>query len=306
MGGKIPRPIRIQVIRLWLEGKSRDKIAEGLEISAGAVSGVIMDLRRDDPQFDLLREVAVKTKNLKLPIEYFAPLVKLYNVLREKDLLTGITGEESIEIMCTRMEALIVALEVSCFKKEQSIEEFVSLVTNMYSTADKLGVSLHTFPEYITDLEDRIDTLRKERDRAEANKEDAFRDYEVTLEQLQEYNDNKPFIQELRKLKQKMADAKEETRNVKNELETEKLFNYLGERQTWKVSADELNEASIGLGLSRINHIDKTPHLEVRDLKKWVMDVYYHPSKYVKIIKQIRDIYNSQLFSNFAIRKRQA
>jgi hypothetical protein len=66
MGGKILRPIRIKVIRLWLEAKSRDNIAEELDISAGAVSGVIKDLRRDDPQFDLLREVAVKIKNLDL------------------------------------------------------------------------------------------------------------------------------------------------------------------------------------------------------------------------------------------------
>jgi hypothetical protein len=27
MGGKIPRLIRVQVIKSWLEGKSRDKIA---------------------------------------------------------------------------------------------------------------------------------------------------------------------------------------------------------------------------------------------------------------------------------------
>jgi hypothetical protein len=75
MGGKIPRPTRIQVIRLWLEGISRDKIAEELVISTGAVSGVIKDLRRDDPQFDLLREIAVKIKNLNLQVESFAPLV---------------------------------------------------------------------------------------------------------------------------------------------------------------------------------------------------------------------------------------
>jgi transcriptional regulator with XRE-family HTH domain len=183
MGGKIPRPIRTQVIRLWLEGKSRDKIAEELEISTGAVTGVIKDLRRDDPQFDLLREVAVKIKTLNLPVESFAPLVRLYKILREKDLLTGITGKESIELIYTRMEALIDALGVFCFKKEQlSIEEFVSLVTDMYSKADKLGVTLDRFPEYITELADRIDTLRKEIDRTEAKKEDAFRDYEMTLD----------------------------------------------------------------------------------------------------------------------------
>jgi DNA-binding CsgD family transcriptional regulator len=35
MGRKIPR-IRLQVIRAWLEGKSRDKIAQELGISTGA------------------------------------------------------------------------------------------------------------------------------------------------------------------------------------------------------------------------------------------------------------------------------
>jgi hypothetical protein len=62
-GRKIPRPIRLQVIRAWLDGKSRDKIEQELGISTGAVSGIIEDLRKDDPQFDLLREVAVKLKN---------------------------------------------------------------------------------------------------------------------------------------------------------------------------------------------------------------------------------------------------
>jgi transcriptional regulator with XRE-family HTH domain len=201
MGGKIPRPIRIQVIGLWLKGKSRDKIADELEISAGAVSEVIKDLRIDDPQFDLLREVAVTIKNLNLSVESFSPPVRLYNVLREIDLLTGTTGEELIVLRSTRMEALIVALEVFCFKKEQlSIEEFVSLVTNMYNTATKLGVSLDRFPKYITELEDRIYTLRKEIGQTEAKKEDALRDYDVTLEQLQEYNTNKPFIQKMSRL----------------------------------------------------------------------------------------------------------
>jgi DNA-binding NarL/FixJ family response regulator len=48
MGAKIPRLIRLQVIRALLEGKSRDKIAQKLDISRGAVSGIWEDTRRDD------------------------------------------------------------------------------------------------------------------------------------------------------------------------------------------------------------------------------------------------------------------
>jgi transcriptional regulator with XRE-family HTH domain len=301
MGGKIPRPIRVQAIKAWLEGKSRDKIAEELGISTGAVSSIIKDFRRDDPHFDLLREAAVKIKNLNMDIQSFAPLVRVYEVLREKELLTGIMGQESLELMQDRMEALIVALEVFCFKKEQlSIEDFVSLITNMYNTADKLGVPLDRLPAHITELGDRIDALRGELDQLETKKQDALRENEATAELLQEYNANKPFVQQIRKLRQQVAEKEEEAREAKNELETEKLFEIVGEQITWRVSLEELDEASIGLGLSRTYNIDNNPHLEVRDLREWVMDVFYHPNKYINPLRQIRDIYNSQRQSTTA------
>lgn len=147
-----------------------------------------------------------------MDIQSFAPLVRVYEVLREKGLLTGITGQESLEVMQNRLEALIVALEVFCFKGELYTEDFVSLITKMYNTADKLGISLDRFPACITELKDSIDVLRKEIDQIEARKQDALRDYEMILESLQEYNANKPFIQQMRKLKQQLADAEEKIR----------------------------------------------------------------------------------------------
>jgi transcriptional regulator with XRE-family HTH domain len=292
MGGKIPSPIRIQVIRLWLDGKSRDKIAEKLRVSAGAVSGVIKDLRRHDPQFDLLREVAVKINSLNLPIQSFAPLVRLYNVLREKDLLKGVTGEESIESMQNRLEALIVDLEVFCFKKEQlSAQDFVSLITNMYNTSDKLGIPLDRFPSHIIKLKDIIGALKKEIDQLDAKKQEALTIYGLTIESLQEYNANKPLVRKIRKLKQQLIDGEKKLSECEREKEDIK--------QLWSVSERELNEASIGLDLSRIYNIDNSPclsriynidnspHLEVKDLKNWILDVYHFPSKYVEIIRQI-------------------
>src|ERR671921_2500188 len=294
MGGKIPRPIRVQAIRSWLEGKSRYKIAEEIGISTGAVSSITKDFRRDDPQFDLLREVAVKIKNQNMDIQSFASLVRVYEVLREKELLTGIIGQESLELMQNRMEALIVALEVFCFKGELSIEDFVSLITNMYNTADKLGVPLDRLPAHITELKDRFDALRNEIDQIEAKKQDALNDCNMTLELLQEYNANKPFIQRMRDVEQQLAAEKEEKRKCRDELETEIVFNIVEKQRTWSISGDELDKASIGLGLSPLYNIDGNPSLRVRDLKDWVMDVFYHPSKYVEVIRQMRDIYNSQ------------
>jgi hypothetical protein len=84
MGGKIPREIRFQVIRKWLEGKSRDLIAHQLHIGAGTVSGIIKEFRREYFDVDLLMEVALNLKDRGLDIQSFAPLVRLRHVLEEE------------------------------------------------------------------------------------------------------------------------------------------------------------------------------------------------------------------------------
>jgi hypothetical protein len=232
LGGKIPRPITLLVIRKWLAGISRDKIAQELQISAGAVSSIIRDLGKDDPESDLLREVAVKIKNQNLEIETFAPLVRLAEVLREKELLTGITGEETLELMQDRLEAIVVDLEVFFFREQLSIEDFVSLVTRLHNTADKLGIPLDKFPVYITELKDRIKVLRNEIDQLETKKQDALKDCGITLELLHEYNMYKPFIIQIRKLKQQVADTEEKLNKCEQHLEDERLWNKLEEGYT--------------------------------------------------------------------------
>lgn len=226
LGGKIPRPIILQVIRKWLAGISRDKIAQELQISTGAVSSIIKDLGKDDPESDLLREVAVKIKNQNLEIETFAPLVRLAEVLRG-----GIT-EETLELMQDRLEAIVVDLEVFFFREQLSIKDFVSLVTRLHNTADKLGIPLDKFPVYITELKDKIKVLRNEIDQLETKKQDALKDCGITLELLQEYNMYKPFIIQIRKLKQQVADTEEKLNKCEQHLEDERLWNKLEEEYT--------------------------------------------------------------------------
>lgn len=59
MGTKIPKLIKIEVIRKWLQGKSRDQIANEVQVGAGTVSGILKEYRNDDPEFDLLRQVSL-------------------------------------------------------------------------------------------------------------------------------------------------------------------------------------------------------------------------------------------------------
>jgi len=45
MGARIPREIRLDVIRKWLQGRSRDQIANEVTIGAGTVSTIIKEYR---------------------------------------------------------------------------------------------------------------------------------------------------------------------------------------------------------------------------------------------------------------------
>src|SRR4051812_29813452 len=138
MGSKIPKPIKLDVIRKWLEGKSRNNMAKEVGIGAGTVSGIIQEFRQNDPEFDLLREAAVKLKNQGINIESFASLVRLREILNQ---IEGIDHHHD-QAADEKIESLIVSLEVFCFKQNLSIKEFVNLVHDISWKAEILGVPL--------------------------------------------------------------------------------------------------------------------------------------------------------------------
>ncbi|MBV9176736.1 MAG: hypothetical protein JO297_06835 [Nitrososphaeraceae archaeon] len=46
MGGNILRPMKVDVLRKWLQGKSRDQIAKEEGIGTGTVSSIIKECRQ--------------------------------------------------------------------------------------------------------------------------------------------------------------------------------------------------------------------------------------------------------------------
>ena len=63
MGPKTPPSIKIKVIREWLQGTSRNKIARDNGIGAGTVTDIHQQARNSDiPDIDLMRELALMLK----------------------------------------------------------------------------------------------------------------------------------------------------------------------------------------------------------------------------------------------------
>jgi|RhiMethySRZTD1v2_1073278.scaffolds.fasta_scaffold1018440_1 hypothetical protein len=287
MGHEIPRPIKRAVIRKWLEGEFRDTIAKELQISQGAVSGIVNDFKKDDKQFDLLREVAVKIKKLGMDPPSFAPLVRLYEILIGNGALNGPTGRESLEIVQNRMESLIVSMEVLCYKKNIGIEELASLVANMYSASETFSIPLDRFPAHIAELEDRISVLTREMERLEAKKIDMFVDYNITSDSLRAYEADRPLIEKIKRLKEELACAEEA-------LTTERCLNQIGEELEWSVDECEL----IGINAKLCNRsyykINGTEIMTIKLLRELVTEVFHRPSQYPESIREMMREYRSQ------------
>jgi hypothetical protein len=56
-------------------------------------------------------------------------------------------------VMEEKIESLIIALQVFCFKQNTSIKDFVNVVHQFRSTVNSLGVELKSLPSYVKQLE---------------------------------------------------------------------------------------------------------------------------------------------------------
>jgi CENP-B N-terminal DNA-binding domain len=290
LGSKIPKPIKIEVIRKWLQGKSRDQIANEVQIGAGTVSGIVKEYRRDDPEIDLLREVGLNLINRGMKVESFSALIRLREVLEEKKWLLDVRpgedeerggggGEDDIydldQVSEKKMESLIVSLEVFCFKQNLSIKQFFDSIYKMYWAADKLDIPLENFPEYIEQLKVKKDNLIDQIQQLESEKQISLESYHTTKEGLEEYRNDRPLFEKNQQLKQELQKAKQERDRYKIELEQMRIWKRKEEQMMWQIPEEELYRAREDLNYSK-------QMLSPENLKKIVMDVYSHPSKTLK------------------------
>jgi transcriptional regulator with XRE-family HTH domain len=303
MGSKITREIRLQAIRKWLEGKTRDQIAGELEIGAGTVSEIIKEYRRGDLDADLLREVALNLKNSGLDIQSFAPLVGLREVLEQKEWLQGVRpGQQQQEeendddnnidrLLEKKMESLIVTIEVFCFKHNLPLRQFFDLVYNLYLAAEEFDIPLESFPSHIEELKARIENLLEQIRYFESEKQIALKRSQTTERLLEEFNRSRPMFDENQKLKQKLEQVEKERDKYKMELDHERIWKRKEEEYEWSIPMPELDKANKDLG-SRTGPYSEQMLLNPKYLKERLMDVYHHPSKYVEVIGKLMGQHN--------------
>jgi hypothetical protein len=188
MPAKIPKPIREQVIKQWLQGISRDQIAKDNDVGAGTVSSIIKDSKQEIPDIDLLRQGALVLKKNDLDLSVFAASIRIKNKLDEM----GVNEDQ--------IDSLIDNANTHCFKRGLTGEKYFNNVDKVCALSDNLKMPLDQLPNYITQQELELEQVKGETEDAKTKQRQVLQHYNVTMDELQEFIRNKPLIDHIKKL----------------------------------------------------------------------------------------------------------
>jgi len=190
MGKRIPKSIQEKAIAKWLEGKPRDLIARELRISGGSVTGIIKGRRKKERQFDLLRVVAVRLRDIGVDVESFAHLLRLRELIELEYSDCGKSIEEKEEAI----ESLMETLSVFCFNQKCTVPEFGNMVHTIYHAADKFGIALYDLPTYVSELAGMATAIEKEIDLLRNKEERLLKHYQITRDVIKDILGRGPYM----------------------------------------------------------------------------------------------------------------
>jgi hypothetical protein len=266
LGSKTPPSIKKEVIRLWLKGLPRAETANQVDIGAGTVSSVIKECRQNDPDFDLLREVAVIIKNEGMNLNFVAPSIRLKRVLEANGL-----NEEQIELF-------IEKIEVHCFKRSQDVGEFINLIFKISNISNNLNVPVDNLPEFISQKKEELYGIIDKVSDLESEKEDLLKEKEVTMDILSDYEKNRPVAEKLAATKKELEMITTERDDLEKEIiaKGHELHKMKYEQMIPTEQVDIVNK--------KLN-----VHADPKELDELMLDFRQHLGMYPDIINLMRE-----------------
>ena len=183
---RIPHDIRNQVIRQWLAGEARDKIAIQTGLSAGTISNIVSDWRHKIgyPTADALRQLAVDLKRLGISIIECAIGFRTLSTIKKLGLATA--DEEK------GLESFVSDIYNKCRYYGLQPDELVNLAIQILNLLESIPLS--QIPNYLEEkskdkqkLEEEIKRLLERKVSAQLECEEALQKKKVTIDHLQKF-----------------------------------------------------------------------------------------------------------------------
>jgi outer membrane murein-binding lipoprotein Lpp len=182
MRQQVPAHIKEEVIRKWLSGEQRDKIASDISMGAGTITNIISEWKEEIgiPTADTLRVLATELKRLNINASQCAKGYRLLNIINNLG-----AQEENIESFLTQIYKL-------CTSKIIPPEVIVNISQQIVALGETIPFS--QIPEYMQQkieekqrLEQEIKTLRETKLSAQNECDEALRSSNITIDTLHEY-----------------------------------------------------------------------------------------------------------------------
>ncbi len=261
MGNCIPNQIKTKVLREWLQGISRDKIALDNNIGKGNVTGIIQQAKINTPNMDLLRETALSLRKENIDLSHFAFSVRLNKKLNR----LGLTED--------KIEKLLDEINIYCYRYQRDEKEFVSNIDEVFNLASSLDISPYDIPSHINKNTMQL----KELDKNIAEKEERIRqkaeEYGLTIEDLKVYRSNLPLVNKIEELKNQLRDYINKIYLLQKEVNDYRINQEI-ESYSRSVSEKEFDEANKKLPEGR--------PLDIKELVIITDEIYFYPSETCK------------------------
>jgi hypothetical protein len=230
MNFKISETIPQTVIRLWLDGKSRNYIARTCGVGEGTVSNIISDLKLKlgNGDAEALRELGSNLKRTGIDAAQCAQGHRIFMILRKLGV-----SEEAFESFISKLSER--CMKVSGLTADQ-IGSYLEDLVEFSEKDDNDGnpIKLSKIPQYIEQrknekrtLKEEIQALKNEKKVSEEEaslahelRDEALKDEKVTVSELREYSKFKTelgkyglsFVDDTRKLVQVIYGIKQQNR----------------------------------------------------------------------------------------------
>src|SRR5215217_2946627 len=185
-------PIRIsddtrnQVIREWLAGELRDKIASDTELSAGTITNILRDWRHQlgYPTADALRQLAIDLKRLGISTTDCAIGFRTVNIIKRLGLVEAYEEKG--------LESFVSDIYNKCNYYGLIPDKLVTLAMQILDLLENMPLS--QIPNYLEEkskdkqkLEEEIKNLLEKNSSVQRDCEETLRKKKVTIDMLQEF-----------------------------------------------------------------------------------------------------------------------
>jgi DNA-binding transcriptional MerR regulator len=182
----ISHDTRNQVIREWLAGEARDKIASDTELAAGTVTNIVRDWRHKlgYPTADALRQLAIDLKRQGINTTDCARGFRTVNTIKKLGLVEA--DEEK------GLESFVSDIYNKCKYYGLRPDKLINLAMQILDLLENIPLS--QIPNYLEEkskdkqkLEEEIKNLLERKSSAQLEYEEALQKKKVTIDMLQEF-----------------------------------------------------------------------------------------------------------------------